>query len=177
LDNLSLDYISFSENKISKKLVWDYVLMLIVKRREPLVNEVEFRLSTKVATADTYAMNEQEFCTAMEEFFFINDAKQVRVSYLTALAHCFWDSYDALVPLNKLAHIGAYYCLMQIVNELSETVNKILIDHRNTIMENEMRSGGGGVNSKFLSHLFKIIWVYINNTLENLKNTQFPEKH
>jgi hypothetical protein len=141
LDNLALDYISFSENKINKKLVWDYILMLIIKRREPLVNEVEFRLSTKVTLS--YAMNEAEFCNAMEEFFFINDEKQVKQSYLTALAHCFWDSYDEHVPLNKLAHIGAYYCLMQIVNELQDTVNKILIDHRNTIIENELRTGGG----------------------------------
>ena len=40
LDNLTLEYTSFSENKINKKLVWEFVVSLIVKRREPLVNEV-----------------------------------------------------------------------------------------------------------------------------------------
>ncbi len=123
--------------------MWDFVLMLIVKRREPLINEVEFRLSTKVTTV--YAMNEAEFSKTMEEFFYINDEKIVKLGYLTALAHCFWDSYDNTVPLNKLAHIGAYFCLMQIVNELQDNIAKILIDQRNLENEIKQRENGSGI--------------------------------
>lgn len=113
-----------------------------MKKREPLINEVEFRLSTKVA--EKYTMSEDEFCKTMEEFFFINDERQVKISYMTSLAHCFWDSYDEEVPLTKLAQIGAYYCLMQIVNELQENINKILSDHRSIVLEQETRHGGPG---------------------------------
>ena len=41
LDNLSLDYISFSENKINKVLVLEFIMTLIMKKREFLVNEVK----------------------------------------------------------------------------------------------------------------------------------------
>lgn len=40
LDNLTLDFTSFGENKVNKKLVMDFIMTLILKKKEFLVNEV-----------------------------------------------------------------------------------------------------------------------------------------
>jgi hypothetical protein len=42
LDNLSLEFTSFSENKINKKLVWEFIILLILKKKEVIINEVTF---------------------------------------------------------------------------------------------------------------------------------------
>ena len=92
-----------------------------------------------------------------EEFFFINDEKLVKLSYLTALAHCFWDSYDNFVPLNKLAHIGAYFCLLQIINELQENVNTILAEQRSYLNEKKLRESGSGKAKREISIRFSLL--------------------
>lgn len=111
---------------------------------------MEFRLASK-ATNDSYLMTEVEFCEAIEEFFFINDERQMLVNYRTALAHSFWDAYDHAVPISKLAHIAAYYCLIQIVNELQENIDKIIAESREKLIENEIKQGLG---KSFFSHFF-----------------------
>jgi hypothetical protein len=40
LENLALDFISFSENKINKKLVWEFIMSLVIKRKDFIINEV-----------------------------------------------------------------------------------------------------------------------------------------
>ena len=105
-------------------------------------------------------MKEREFCNVMEDFFFINDARQIRISYKEALAHCKWNASStgvdnappppptavaspSVVPLLKLAHIGAYYCLIQIVNDLNEGINKVIVDLREKHAESELKSSLG----------------------------------
>lgn len=103
---------------------------------------MEFRLSSQPTMSDYY-MTEAEFSEAMEQFFFISDERQISIAYQTALAHCYWDSYISAVPVNKLAHIGAFHCLMQIISELQENINKIIIESRARILENELKLGPG----------------------------------
>lgn len=98
---------------------------------------MEFRLCSLLT--NDYSMNETEFCQAMEQFFFISDERQVRISFRTALSHCYWDSNENTVPVTKLAHISAYYCLLQIVNELQDNINTIVIESRQKIIENEAK--------------------------------------
>lgn len=104
---------------------------------------MEFRLASHVT--NDYSMTEGQFVKAMEEFFFVNDEKQIRKSYKTALAHCLWDEYQNTVPINKLSHICAYYCLLQIVNELQNNINKLVSDSREKILENELKYGPGKI--------------------------------
>lgn len=40
LDTLTLEFTSFSENKINKKLVLEFIMTQIMKRKEVIINEV-----------------------------------------------------------------------------------------------------------------------------------------
>jgi hypothetical protein len=164
LDNLTLDYISFSENKVNKGLVLEFIMTLILKKREVLVNEVEFRLTSQ-KTMYEYQMTEIEFCNVMEEFFFVTDDRQIQIAYETSLgsfkikaeyflfpfvskilkclAHSMWEGYQNTVPVNKLAHIAAYFGLIQTISELKDTLNNLVIDARQKILENELKLGPG----------------------------------
>lgn len=100
---------------------------------------MEFRLCSLIT--NDYSMSEIEFCKAMEQFFFISDERQIRVSFRTALAHCYWDSNQNSVPVTKLAHISAYFCLLQILSELQDNINTLIADSRKKIIENEAKNG------------------------------------
>lgn len=188
MDNLVLDYISYSENKINKKLIWDFIMLLILKKRDFLVNEVkkskhnlelsifyfkcyflqmEFRLQAHLEGEGDDCMTEGEFFKAMEEFFFISDERQVRVSYRTALAHCFWDDNQNVVPVVKLAHIAAYYCLLQIVNEIQGNINKVISDSRKKNLENELKNGPGKKILLKLNHFPVIIDLNLFSSQKN----------
>ena len=176
LDNLTLDYISFSENKINKGLVLEFIMTLILKKREVLVNEVEFRLTSQ-KTMYEYQMTEIEFCNVMEEFFFVTDDRQIQIAYETSLgnfkikaeyflfpfvsltkilkflAHSMWEGYQNTVPVNKLAHIAAYFGLIQTISELKDTLNNLVIDARQKILENELKLGPGMLLTRVVNDL------------------------
>lgn len=40
MDDLTIEFVSFSENKINKKLVLEFLMTLIMKRKEIIINEV-----------------------------------------------------------------------------------------------------------------------------------------
>ena len=48
---------------------------------------------------------------------------------------------SCLIKWHKLSHIGAYYCLTQIVSELKENINTLVSNIRREILENEMKIG------------------------------------
>lgn len=127
--------------------------MLVLRKREFLVNEVEFRLGSK-STNDNYTMTEAEFYKAVEELFLITNETQVRIAYRTALAHSAWDAFQYAVPITKLAHVAAYYCLMQIVNELQENLQKIVNSSKQRLLEAEAKYGpGNSILSNLLHQL------------------------
>ncbi len=64
---------------------------------------MEFRLGSQKIENEN-EMTEEEFCKAIEQFFFIADERQSMISYRIALSHAAWDELD-YVPINKLAHI------------------------------------------------------------------------
>jgi hypothetical protein len=101
---------------------------------------MEFRLSSQNTEYESY-MTEPEFFTAMDQFFFINDDRKTLVCYRVALAHSQWDGFEDVVPIVKLAHIGAYFCLIQIVSELKENINTLVSTMRKEVLENEKKIG------------------------------------
>ena len=103
---------------------------------------MEFRLQTRKPEFEGF-MTEQEFTAAMEDYFFINDARQLEISYRKALAHSYWDGFEYFVPIHKLSHIAAYFCLIQIVSELKENINKLISDVREKNHELEVKSAQG----------------------------------
>ena len=124
---------------------------------------MEFRLSSQKTTYE-YQMTEAEFCSTMEEFFFINNERQVQVAFLTSLgklmifdkifktsinlkfsfeAHCIWDGYSNTVPVTKLAHVGAFFCIIQTISELKEPLNNLISEARQKAYEAELKLGPG----------------------------------
>lgn len=139
LDTLNLEFTSFSENKINKKLVLEFIMTQIMKRKEVIINEMEFRLSTR-DTLDKDFMNEYEFCKSMEEFFLVADEKHSMISYRTSLAHAAWDNLE-VVPVSKLSQTAAYFCLIQLMNDMTESISKIIDESRAQVKIKEMEQG------------------------------------
>ena len=115
---------------------------------------MDFRLSSKKPEFEGF-MTEPEFTNTMEDFFYINDARQIEISYKKSLAHSYWDGFEYFVPINKLSHIAAYFCLIQIVSELKENINKLIADSRAKNLERELH---GNKHSR-------LVWVI---TCQNL---------
>ena len=58
-------------------------------------------------------------------------------------AHCVWDGYTNTVPVTKLAHIGAFFCIIQTVSELKEPLNNLISEARQKALEAELKLGPG----------------------------------
>lgn len=101
--------------------------------------KVEFRLSNMLVQEKGY-MTEVEFCKAMEQMFFVADEKHSQVAYGTALAHAAWDNLD-VVPISKLAQIGAYFYLIQLMNDMTESISQLVNESRSQIREKEIADG------------------------------------
>jgi hypothetical protein len=134
LEDLSLDFISFSENKINKKLVWEYIMLLVIKKKDYIINEMEFRLKEKQSENELF-MVENEFCDIMNELFFVADERQVLVAYKTSASN------DQIVSIKKLSHIAAYYCLLQFMNDLKESIDKMIKDSRKHNFDHDSKFG------------------------------------
>ena len=117
---------------------------------------MEFRLASQ-HTAEKDFMNEGEFTKAMDQFFFVADEKHSIISYRTAQAHAVWDNYD-VVPLTKLAQIAAYFSLIQLMNDMTESISTIVTETRAQIKAKEVAEGLG---KRFHSHPLKSIFFLI----------------
>lgn len=87
-------------------------------------------------------MTEEEFVKAMEDFFFVSDEKYSIISYQTSLAHAAWDNLN-VVPVYKLAQIAAYFSLIQLMNDVSESISNIINETRRQMKEKEIAEGFG----------------------------------
>jgi hypothetical protein len=100
---------------------------------------MEFRLKDKQSEKENY-MTEIDFCDVMNEFFFVADERMCQVFYRTALAYAQWEDQH-VVSIKKLSHIAAYFCLLQLMNDLKENVSKMIADSRQKILEHDAHFG------------------------------------
>ena len=49
------------------------------------------------------------------------------------------------MPITKLAHIGAYFCIIQTISELKETLDSMISEARQKALENELKLGPGRI--------------------------------
>jgi hypothetical protein len=148
LDFIVLDYTSFSENTINKNLVWAFIMNLVLNKKDRLVNEMSFKLSTQPRKHQSM-MTEMEFNQAINEFFYLFDDKQTSLFYETSLRDTrTWSSNRDMnsVPMDKLSHIAAYYYLIQIIQELKFGVDEYIEKAREVRKDN----GSGKTRSKSL---------------------------
>ena len=104
---------------------------------------MHFRLSSQ-PNRHEHLMTEQEFCNAIEEFFYVYDERQTLNSYKTASAYASLDGYENIVPTFKLAHSAAYFCLIQIIYNLKENLNTLIEEAREKKMADEREEGDPG---------------------------------
>ncbi len=138
MDFVALDYTSFTENTINKNLVWEFIMNLVLNKKDRLVNEMSFKLSTQPRKHESM-MTEYEFNQAINEFFYLFDDKQTSIFYETARRDTrTWnsDSDDNSVSIDKLSHIAAYYYLIQIIQELKFGVDEYIDKAREVRKDN-----------------------------------------
>ncbi|CAF1480980.1 unnamed protein product, partial [Didymodactylos carnosus] len=123
LDVLVIDYTSFTENKISKSYIYEFVIHLLLKEKEPLFQEMQYKLSVQL-TQNYDMMNEMEFRSAMENIVFSADERVVSRMFRHAERHAQWDKLNGFVSMNKLAHIASYFFFNQLMDEQKGEMNE-----------------------------------------------------
>ncbi|CAF3959313.1 unnamed protein product [Rotaria sp. Silwood2] len=123
LDTVVIDFISFTENKINRSLVIEFIITLLLKGKEPLLQEMRYKLSVQL-TQNFDMMNELEFHTAIENIAYTADERFVSRFFHRAERHSHWDNLQGFVLMTKLADIAAFYYFTQLIEELKEPLNE-----------------------------------------------------
>lgn len=121
IDQLVVEYTAFSENKVSKYLLMDYIIHITLKNKEPRLQEAESKLhGMQVAT--TGQMTFAEFSSAMESAApLTNEKLWRRLAKETYQLH-----KSGSAPFSYLAGIMAYASLVQVIQLLkSQIVGKV----------------------------------------------------
>ncbi|XP_013415713.1 uncharacterized protein LOC106177476 isoform X2 [Lingula anatina] len=121
LETLHMGYTSFSENKISKKRVLDFLMYIILKYREPRFQDMENRLLAFPAR-EHGQMTEHEFNEAVENLVPLHSEKLRKRLFWEAEAHVQMDDMHDVVPVMRLAQISSYLALLQIAQIIRQTV-------------------------------------------------------
>ncbi|XP_067858809.1 uncharacterized protein [Heptranchias perlo] len=105
-------YLSFSEKRISKTLVMEYILNLILTNSEPLFEECEANLLQHSGTEPGY-LTSTEFALAFENIAPLCNAKLRQV----LVEHSIAAKQSASISLPSAAQITAYLILLQEVHQ------------------------------------------------------------
>ncbi|CAF4533134.1 unnamed protein product [Rotaria sp. Silwood1] len=123
LDTVVIDFISYTENKINRSLVIEFIITLLLKGKEPLLQEMRYKLSVQL-TQNFDMMNELEFHTAIENIAYTADERFVSRFFHRAERHSHWDNLQGFVLMTKLADIAAFFYFTQLIEELKEPINE-----------------------------------------------------
>ncbi|CAF4801062.1 unnamed protein product [Rotaria socialis] len=130
LDTVVIDFISYTENKISRHLVIEFIITLLLKGKEPLIQEMQYKLSVQL-TQNFDMMNELEFHTAIENIAYTADERIVSRFFKRAERHSHWDNLQGFVLMTKLAHIAAFIYFTQLIEEQKEPLNERILKEYN----------------------------------------------
>ncbi|XP_022086611.1 uncharacterized protein LOC110977099 isoform X2 [Acanthaster planci] len=126
IDQLHLGYTSFSENKVSKALVCEYLMYIILKYREPRFQDIESKLLQRPGK-ELGLMNEKEFSEAVDAMSPLANEKLRHRLFAEAQAHC---SEGAKVAIMRLSHIASYLLLQQVAPLLRQKMAEKVEDSR-----------------------------------------------
>ncbi|CAH1784655.1 unnamed protein product [Owenia fusiformis] len=142
LETLQMGYTSFSENKISKQLVCEYIMYIVLKYREPRFLESEGRLLHH-AGRDVSVMTAAEYSDAMENILPIHNVKLRQRLYKETEAHINMEAEEGMtcegVPVLKLSQITSYLGLLQLVPLVKENLVSKVIEARMRTQSGESR--------------------------------------
>jgi hypothetical protein len=126
IDQLHLGYTSFSENKVSKALVCEYIMYIILKYREPRFQEIESKLLQRPGK-ELGLMTHKEFSEAVDAMSPLANEKLRQRLFAESLAHC---SESNKVAIMRLSHIASYLLIQQVAPLLRQKISERVEDSR-----------------------------------------------
>lgn len=126
IDQLHLGYTSFSENKISKTLVFEYFMYIILKYREPQFQDVESKLLLR-PVKEVGTMDKKEFFEGMEALGPLSDEKLRILFFAQAIAQ---QNDEGRVSVVRLSQISSYLLLLQVAPVLRENIEETVEEAR-----------------------------------------------
>nr|XP_054766729.1 uncharacterized protein LOC129273690 [Lytechinus pictus] len=137
LDQLHLGYTSFSENKVTKTLIFEYFMYVILKYREPRFQDVEMKMAQRPGR-EFGVMSEREFNEAADALApLANEGMRHRL-FTESLEHF---SKDGRVAISRLTHIVSYLLLYGMAPLLREKIAETMQEFRLNSAETQSRGG------------------------------------
>ena len=118
LEQFTMGYTSFSENKISQQLVSEYFLYIILKYREPRFQEVEAKLLQQPGRRPGF-MTDIEFAEAIDNICPLASERLRRRLFVESEEHM---QNDGSVSVMRLSQITGYLILVQLGPVIKESV-------------------------------------------------------
>lgn len=119
IEQFSMGYTSFSENKISKDLVSQYFLYIMLKYREPRFQEIEIKLLQQPGRRPGF-MTDIEYAEAVDNICPLASERLRRRLFVESAAHM--GSTDDSVSVMRLAQITGYLILLQLMPVIKDSV-------------------------------------------------------
>ncbi|KAK2573743.1 hypothetical protein P5673_001432 [Acropora cervicornis] len=119
IEQFSMGYTSFSENKISKDLVSQYFLYIMLKYREPRFQEIEIKLLQQPGRRPGF-MTDIEYAEAVDNICPLASERLRRRLFVESAAHM--GSTDDSVSVMHLAQITGYLILLQLMPVIKDSV-------------------------------------------------------
>lgn len=133
LEQFTMGYTSFSENKISRQLVSEYFLYIILKYREPRFQEIEAKLLQQPSRQPGF-MTDIEFAEAIDNIFPLASEKLRRRLFIESAEHM--HNVGSSVSVARLSQITGYLTLVQLAPVIKENVASKVVKMRLSNTEN-----------------------------------------
>ena len=127
IEQFSMGYTSFSENKISKELVSEYFLYIILKYREPRFQDMEVKLLQQPGRRPGF-MTDIEYAEAIDNICPLASERLRRRLFVESAEHM--GSTDDSVSVMRLAQITGYLTLLQLTPVIKNSVSQKVEDAR-----------------------------------------------
>ncbi|XP_074640808.1 uncharacterized protein LOC141898673 [Tubulanus polymorphus] len=129
-ETLQMGYISFTRNKISKELVLEYLLYLILKYRELRLLECEGKLLLHPGK-EPGQMTWKEFSDALDQLLPVTNEMLTKRLFWEAEAHIPTSTDDNAVPIQRLAQIASYLSILQLNYLVKDDIREKVEEARN----------------------------------------------
>ncbi|XP_041369445.1 uncharacterized protein LOC121383457 [Gigantopelta aegis] len=120
LESLQMSYQSFSENRISALLVFNYIIHIILKYREPRFLELENKIVPFQNQRPGY-LTEREYKDALDNFLPLCNEKLQRRLYLESEKSSNAEGEEG-ISITRVAQISGFLALSQITNIIKDNV-------------------------------------------------------
>lgn len=129
LESLQMSYTSYSENHISRRLVCDFLIHIILKYREPRFHDLENKL-VPFQGSESGQLTDKEHKDALDNVVPLSNERVRRRLFIEAEKAVMLDGVLNAVPIMRLAQISGYLALQQITTIIRENINTRIAEWR-----------------------------------------------